>query len=639
MDFFEHQAQARRKTGHLIALFVVAVLALLVGLNVVTGVLMASQGEVHPLAFVIVTSATLALVTLGSLYRISSLRGGGRKVAEMLGGRRLQPGSAKGKERQLLNVVEEMAIASGAPMPAVFVMDDETGINAFAAGFQPGDAVIGVTRGALEHLSRDELQGVVAHEFSHILHGDMRLNVRLMGLLFGILLLGLIGQIILRSLRFTGRGRSKNGGQAVMVILVIGAALFIIGYAGTFFGNLIKAAASRQREFLADASAVQYTRNPGGIAGALLKIAGAKEGSLMVNPSAPEASHMFFGAGVKSRLGSLSATHPPLEQRVARLLPQLAAHVKRAFAGQRATLGALHGEVAGMASLAGAAPGARSAIPARASALDHVGQVSEAHLERARELLKALPEDLRRAAAEPFSARAVVYALLIDPDEAVRGKQLAGLERDADPEVMLELRRIEPAVRALATEERLPMVELAIPALTDLTGEQYARFARNLETLIHVDSRVTFEEFALERTVRHALDPLHDPAAGKRSARVGRGTLARSTPEAALVLRRLSEAGASDTVAAARAFDAAWRRLDLGPAPPAAESELTRDLGRALDELRSLAPLECRRLLRAAVTAIAADSEVSPEEAQLFRLLGDALNVPIPPILAGQALA
>jgi Zn-dependent protease with chaperone function len=639
MDFFEHQDQARRQTGRLIALFIVAVLALLVGLNAVVGAVMASQGEVHPLAFVFVTLGALSLITLGSLYRISSLRGGGRKVAEMLGGRRLQPGRVEGKERQLLNVVEEMAIASGAPMPAVYVMDDEAGINAFAAGFHPGDAVVGVTRGTLEQLSRDELQGVVAHEFSHILHGDMRLNVRLMGVLFGILLLGLIGQMILRSLRFAGGGRNKNGGQAVLVILAIGAALFILGYAGTFFGNLIKAAASRQREFLADASAVQYTRNPGGIAGALLKIAGASRGSLMANPSAPEASHMFFGAGVKSRLGRLSATHPPLEERVTRLLPQLAGRVKRAFAGDRGTVGVLHGEVAGLASLAAAAPDARPAAAKRASALAQVGQVSEAHMEHARELLQALPENLRRAAAEPFSARAVIYALLVDADDVVRSKQLVALERHADPEVWREFQRIEPAVRALATEERLPVVELAIPALTELTGEQYARFTQNLEALIQADSRVTFEEFALERTLRHVLDPLHEPRAAKRSALHPRGTLVRSAPEAALVLRRLSEAGADDAVAASHAFEVAWRQLDLGPAPPAGESQATSDLSRALDVLRSLAPLECRQLLRAAVAAIAVDKEVRPAEAQLFRLLGEALDVPIPPILADQALA
>lgn len=636
MDFFEHQDQARRNTGRLVLLFVLAVLALIVGLNVIVGAILASQGALHPLAFVAVSVGVLLLVTLGSLYRIASLRGGGRRVAELLGGRRVDPGQAKGPERRLLNVVEEMAIASGAPVPAVYVMDAEPGINAFAAGYAPGDAVVGVTRGALEQLSRDELQGVVAHEFSHILHGDMRLNVRLMGVLYGILLLGLVGQMILRSLRFSGRSRGgKSGGQAVIAILAIGVALMIVGYAGTFFGNLIKAAASRQREFLADASAVQYTRNPGGIAGALMRIGGLTEGSSVEHPAAPEASHLFFGQGVANRLGRLGATHPPLEERVTRILPQLAGRLRQAFRGDRATFQALQGEIAGLAA---AAP-PQAATPARQepSALEQVGRVTGAHLVRARELLATLPEDLQRAAGEPFSARAVVYALLLDGGEAVRARQLAGLARHADPEVLRELRRLEAAVRELAPEARLPLAELAIPALTELTREQYGRFAQNLEALIQADGQVSFEEFALERLVRHALEPLFEPRAARRRVRSGGGSLGHRADEAALVLSHVARVGAEDGPAAAHAFAAGWGQLGL--APRGFEPPDPARLGPALDALSGLAPLERRRLLQGAAAAIAADREVRTAEAELFRLLGEALEVPVPPLLAGQRLA
>lgn len=637
MDFFQHQDQARRNTGRLVLLFVLAVLALLVGLNLAVGAVLASQGGAHPLVFVGLSVGVLLLVGLGSLYRIASLRGGGRKVAEMLGGRRIDPGRADGAERRLLNVVEEMAIASGAPVPAVYVMDREAGINAFAAGYHPGDAVVGVTRGALEQLSRDELQGVVAHEFSHILHGDMRLNVRLMGVLYGILLLGLLGQMILRSLRYSGRSRGKNAGQAMIAILAIGAALLIVGYAGTFFGNLIKAAASRQREFLADASAVQYTRNPGGIAGALMRIGGLAEGSQVEHPAAPEASHFFFGAGVKSHLGRLGATHPPLEERVARLLPNLAGRLKQAFRGDRQVYGAVQGEIASLSAMASAAP--PSPAPA-ASALEQVGRVSGAHLERARELLEALPLELRRAAGEPFSSRAIVYALLLDADEGLRARQRAALARGAEPAVLSALERFEAPVRALPSAERLPLVELCLPALTELSREQYARFSADLEALIHADDQVSFEEFALSRLVRGHLDPLHDPRAARQSAREARGTLERAAPEAALVLSHLARVGADDERAAGAAFELAWRRLALPARPIDAAARHTKPaLGPALEALRALQPAHRRRLLEAAAAAIGADATVRPAEAELFRLLGEALDVPIPPLLAGQRLA
>ena len=213
-----------------------------------------------------------------------------------------------------------MAIASGTPTPPVYMMQEEPGINAFAAGFTPSDAVVGVTRGCVGQLSRDELQGVIGHEFSHILNGDMRLNIRLMGVLFGILVVGLIGSILLRSSLYGSALQSRSSrGNSTQVLLIIGGVLMLVGFIGTLVGNLIKASVSRQREFLADASAVQFTRNPSGIAGALKKIGGFEAGSEMMNPHAPESSHMFFGRAVSSGFNSLFATHPPLEERIARL--------------------------------------------------------------------------------------------------------------------------------------------------------------------------------------------------------------------------------------------------------------------------------------------------------------------------------
>jgi len=307
MDFFERQDKARKKTKLLVFYFILAVAALIVAvyfaaLLIFSGV----QAQQHrnfgespqfalwnPQLFLGVAGGVLAVVLIGSGYKTVALAQGGSAVSEMMGARLVSPNTNDPDERKLLNVVEEMAIASGVPVPHVYVMDEEDGINAFAAGHKPGDATITVTRGCVKILSRDELQGVIGHEFSHILNGDMRLNLRLMGIIFGILCLAIIGRVLLQTARVGGRGRGQNP------LPLLGLLLLVIGYIGVFFGRLIQAAVSRQREFLADASSVQFTRNPGGITGALKKIGGLGEtGSRLSHAHAEELSHMFFGNGV-----------------------------------------------------------------------------------------------------------------------------------------------------------------------------------------------------------------------------------------------------------------------------------------------------------------------------------------------------
>jgi Zn-dependent protease with chaperone function len=341
MDFFEAQARAKKRTTRLVVLFGLAVVgtiaaayfAAILGLGALerqqrgnqytsTGI-NSSISLWQPKIFLGVAAGTLAVVGLASLFKWNQFSSGGSAVAESVGGRRVNSHTTDLKERRLMNVVEEMAIASGTPVPAVYVLDDEPAINAFAAGLTTNDAIVAVTRGTLEKLNRDELQGVVGHEFSHILNGDMRLNLRLTALLFGILVLGLAGRGILWSLR-GARFRSRNGknsGGVLMAIIVIGLALLIIGYVGYFFGRIIQAAVSRQREFLADASAVQFTRNPVGLSGALKKIGGYALGSSLQTSKAAAIGHFFFAQSFRSGLTGLWATHPPLNERIRAIEP------------------------------------------------------------------------------------------------------------------------------------------------------------------------------------------------------------------------------------------------------------------------------------------------------------------------------
>mgnify|MGYP001017651503 FL=1 len=321
-SFFEHQEKARRNSRLLVFLFALAVLGIAAAIYLaVMGALGMSECRENPACrftwwdpvfFLYVFGGTLGFVGLASGYRILSLKSGGGSVAEMMGGRQVDPGTRDPLERRLVNVVEEMAIASGVPVPAIYVMDGEPGINAFAAGFSPNDAAVAVTRGTLETLDRDKLQGVIAHEFSHILNGDMRMNIRLIGVLFGILAIAVIGRIILS---FAGRTRGSKKDNGAAAVALAGLVLMIVGYIGLFVGRIIQAAVSRQREFLADASAVQFTRNPLGISGALKTIAGWEAGSRLAAPKTVEVGHLLFGEGQPSWLGGLLATHPPLEER------------------------------------------------------------------------------------------------------------------------------------------------------------------------------------------------------------------------------------------------------------------------------------------------------------------------------------
>ena len=412
MDFFAEQDQARKRSKWLVLLFCLAVIGIALSAFLVLSYLTEPSWNL----FWLTGAGTLGVVVLASLGRIASLSSGGSVVAESLGGHLICPNTNDPQERRIHNIVEEMAIASGTPVPPVYLME-EKGINAFAAGYSPNDAVVGITRGCVEKLNREQLQGVVAHEFSHILNGDMRLNIKLTGLIFGIVCLSRIGEVLMRVAALSGSGRRRKKDDGTMAILALGLALFILGLIGGFFGSLIRAAVSRQREFLADASAVQFTRNPDGISGALKRIGGYSVGSKLETASASDFSHMFFG----SALGSIFATHPPLEKRIKKIEPNwdssfpetdqisekvdLASEQTAGFAGGETRSNGAHTE------------------PSLTQAFDGP---SKENIEHARSLLAKIPPHLLDLSREPFGARCVIFALLLDPSNpTIRDKQIA----------------------------------------------------------------------------------------------------------------------------------------------------------------------------------------------------------------------
>ena len=651
MDFFDHQDRARKKTGRLILLFAAAVVGILFATYVLVMAIfvvgqqkMAEPGEAvkviswfQPELLGIVALATLAIVGLGSMYKVAQLSGGGHIIAESLSGRQLIPDTTDRVERKVLNVVEEMAIASGTPVPPVYFLDNEPGINAFAAGFAPEDAVIGVTRGCAEQLTRDQLQGVIAHEFSHILNGDMRLNIRLIGIIHGILVMGLIGYYVMRMAFYSGAARSRSSNNSNdkgngLPLIALGLGLMAIGFIGTLFGNLIKAMVSRQREFLADASAVQFTRNPDGIGGALKKIGGFDKGSTLENPNAPTASHMFFSLGIKSGVNAMFATHPPLDERISRIQRNW-----KYEKGDNEAQSAGPGSAAGAMGFAGGSATSPSPPVSVETAVASIGRPTEAHAARAQELIAAIPDSLVDAAREPYGARAVVYALLLDEDDSVRKEQLECLAAHADKGVFDETSRLKGAIESLPDMLRLPLIDLVIPALRALSPSQYATFRNNVKVLVEADRKINLFEWVLQKIVFRHLEPQF--TAG-RQPRATVNQLNVVGDAVSVLLSELSYVGTRDDASAGMAFVIGASQAGLNGLRhrPLNESCL-KSLDKALDELAKLTPSAKRTLIAAAAATVAADRKITTGEAELLRAVSDTLACPMPPILPDGAPA
>ncbi len=653
MDFFEAQARAKQRTSRLIALFGLAVagtiaaayFAAILILHFLQGGNSEARtrfGDYDPriseivlwqpdiLAYVGI--GTLVVVGIASLIKWHEYSAGGSAVAESVGGRRVDPHTTELKERRLLNVVEEMAIASGTPMPAVYVLDEELAINAFAAGLTTSDAVVAVTRGTLEKLNREELQGVIGHEFSHILNGDMRLNLRIAATIFGILVLGLAGRGILWSLRHAPirSSREKNGNGLVFAIAGAGIALLIVGYVGYFFGRLIQAAVSRQREFLADASAVQFTRNPSGLTGALKKIGGFALGSNLNSTKSAAIGHFFFSQAFRSNFGGLWATHPPLDERIRAIDPRF----DGAMFEPSEVVDVEH-ESFVTAGLAPARPAQPPMLPVAAAAagVAAIGSLTPASIANAQSILDATPDRLRLAAQTTGEARLLIFGLLLDDEPALRTHQRNLVFTSNGAEAVRQLAELEPHLAQLRPEHRFPLLQIALPALRQIPAAALASFLTTLDDLVRTDERVSPFEFMLQKILTRTL------ALGQRpgDAVVQLHSFNAVTDELSVVLSILARASTTDRAAAAQAFAAGAAQLKLIEAQLhfAPESAATlSSLDAALDKLATASLPIKQRTLVAAAEVVTADGRLLVAEGELLRAIAAALDVPMPPLAA-----
>ena len=572
----------------------------------------------------LVSAATMAVIIVGSVTRLLQLRAGGHAVAEMVGARRVDLSTNDAHERRFVNVVEEMSIASGTPLPALYVMDNEGAINAFVAGFKSTEAVLVVTEGALRTLDRDELQGVVGHEYSHIVNGDMRLNLRLMGILAGILSIGQLGRFLLSSL-FYSRGhrssrRRNNGG-----ILALGLGL------GLFFGRLIKAAISRQREYLADASAVQFTRYPTGIAGALWKIRNNSLGSMLVNRHAEDMSHMCFGESLSTNFQSLLATHPPLDHRIKAVDPSFLIQraAERTLEHSRSRSGPP--SPAGVTAFAGEseAPIATTVESFAAS----VGNPTAEHVAYAAALHASIPASLLAALRAPDTARQPIYALLIiATQEATRRVAFALLAHQESPPLAQSVEGFVGTLENLGRRTWLPIIDLAVPALKQLSSNERTRFLRIADKLTRADRQITLFEFVLLTLLRKQLGD-----DGNRRDAIKYYNFGAVLAEIRVLLSLLAKAGAETTEQAGQSFARALASLTQTKLAPARDEDCQVDrLHRILAKLSALSPLLKEPLINACADCVVHDGVVLPVEAELIRAISETLDCPMPPLLASQ---
>jgi Zn-dependent protease with chaperone function len=636
MNFFKAQDKARRNTKRLIFLFVLAVISLVILTNILFIGTFAYMGTGEAESFVdvfirslnqdvviVISIGVSLLIFLGSIYKVSALSKGGQAIAEMLGGQLIPQSTTTPEQRKLLNIVEEMSIAAGMPIPKVYLLD-ESSINAFAAGQSHSNAVIGVTRGALSQLSRDELQGVIAHEFSHILNGDMKLNLRLIGILHGILLIGILGEYALRSMRYSSSNKKDGGGA----IIFIGIGLLVIGYAGTFFGKWIKASVSRQREFLADASAVQYTRNKDTIAGALKKIGGLDEGSLLETPSASEYSHGYFASGVSVFLESMFATHPPLEDRIKQIDPGwngrfIAPKIEEPTVDNKSEEKDAKSPLAGLAVTAAILSSAEQVI-------NNVGTLSENSINIAHQLIDSIPDNLIQATHDPYSARAVIYAVLVHAQPSEKDKNISWglLEKHADKNIPELSKELYPEISKLDDKLKLPLLELCIVALRELSINQYKQFKHTVNEIIIADKSVDLNEWVIQRLVLQQLDEhfsLRKPAKAKHAY------LGAVKSEAETLMSLLAYVEHKEEKQAKYAFDKGKKEIGASAFKIIAREELALSkLNSSLDALMQLKPVLKARVLKSFAVIILADNKATTKGIEIFRTIALCLETPTP---------
>ncbi len=654
MNFFEHQEIARKKSFLLGLLFVLALILIATSINLISYLILHQSNIVAtPLTAwlksresITIFGVVVLVIAGGTIYQFINLAKGGEAVANMAKGRPINLDASSPHEQRLINLVEEMSIASGTPMPDLFVMDNEPSINAFVAGYEPTETVLVVTRGALENLSREELQGVIGHEFSHILNGDMRINVRLIAILAGILSIGQIGQFLLRLTMNRSHFSSSKKNEGNILFFIAGLAMVCIGYIGLFFGRIIKAAISRQREYLADAASIQFTRNPEGIAAALYKIHDSQNGSrLAATYHAEDINHLCFSEAIKMNFSGLLASHPPLPDRINAINTSYLARFRaRSNISKRQTSAkansaqtkseaghALQSE--GISSFYQPSSDQSSKTPSSLEVVQSAGAVSPPHYDYALALLASIPDQIKQLAHTPSGAKILLLSLMLkESADNLHTKAIASLS-ECNQSLLNNSKDTATAAHlsSITIKQRLPILEIALAALRQLDQTHKNDFIQDLANLARIDAKLTFFEFSLLTLAKQQLSPQH----GKKLKTKYHSTNEVSD-EIALILKMFAKAATSDLQEQQRLFSLAIQPFTIKIEWNNTFNVTEERISHSLNKLRLLSPLLKRPLLLSCAECVLADNSVHLKEYELLRLVSVVLDCPIPPLLITQ---
>lgn len=651
MNFYKAQDDAHKKTKWLVFYFCMAIIGTVLAMHAaVSLVLHLGLGKVSSdeystrssytdfllniEVFGVITVITVVIIISGWLYKRAQVSGGGWRVAAALGGRHVSPDTRDPEERQLINVVEEMAIASGTPVPQVWVMDQDSGINAFAAGTEPGDAVIGVTRGTLQRLNRAELQGVVGHEFSHILNGDMKLNIRLMCMLHGLLLITILGYTIFRLAYYSGgRSRRKDEGNSGLILLGIGIVVIIIGTIGNFFASMIQAAISRQREYLADASAVEFTMDPAGIAGALKKIGGASHRSNVSSPAASEMEHMFFASAGIFKYGM--ASHPPLQERIELIEPEWDGefsdsnirNVREQEQLRNQEQSRTHGTPNIMENLG-------AGVVMAGAMLNDLGESSNTQLKKGQNIVAGLDADWINVCHDKYRSQLLIFGLLLAQDDALRGGELRHLKERIGDEMTDDAVGWHGKLSDIHSSKKIALIDLCIPTLRRLSGQEYDVFITLTQWLIRSDDSVDLFEFMLQKVLQRHLDAHFK---GAKNTSVKYRNIAQLGDEANVIISTMAGVGASSAEDLQTAYREAAAELESHGCKSltivSADQCGIDVIDKALMKFDASTPLVKKQLLMICGQAVMHDGEVTSREAELLRAVADAIGCTVPPFV------
>ncbi len=661
MDFFEQQDKARKKTVQLVLLFLLGLVATLIVINIICFIgfwLLWSPEQFSAVStgshsqsvlfsqFIEMTGyqatpsqnrllnvwqawwssnlnwqismGVLVAVLIGTLFRYLELAGGGRKVAQWAGAIPIEMNTRLLEQKQLLNICEEMAIAAGMPVPEVYIMAQEKGINAFVAGYSVDQAVLVVTKGALDHLTRDQLQGVIGHEYSHILNGDMRLNIRLMSLLAGLVMIGQIGRFLLHSsFSSTHRSHRSRDGRLAVGLAAIGLVFAGVGYIGVLVGRMIKAAVSRQREFLADASSVQFTRNPDGLAGALYEIQALSGGSQLIHHHAEDMSHLCFGETVA--LSDRLATHPPVLERIRRISPNFVAK-ERSRRRKDETA---------QSSVSRSQPKAFDQALAAATLTALVGQVTPDHVNYARNLYQNIPEQVKIWVHQSQGAKAYLYCQVLLGTGDMRQSVLDTIKKE-DPSVLASIQQIWPYCQKMDEQLRQPILELAIPTLKRMLETERVIFIDRLERLIELDGRVDFIEWITLTLTKRRLALVSVNRSNSLDNKI-----APYFNDLQVLFNVLVELN-PDKQAAEAAQQAVCQRLGMECKPNQTLREVGYDrVGAALQALENVNFMWRKVILQGCADIVESDGAIGFREYEIMRVVAECLDCPMPLLMVG----